>query len=266
MRAPWKLNTPPLPTNGLATRLLHTIDASMWARDVLHVDPDPWQAEIINARGEQRLILASRQSGKSWTTAVRATHEALFHAPAMVLVASPSESQSKELFRKITGFLGDIPDAPKATRRNETELELDNGSRLVAVPGSERTIRSKSAVTLLIIDEASRIEDALISAVTPMLATTDGDLIALTTPFGRRGWFYEQWSSGEGYERTTKTAADCPRITEAFLAKERKRLGPMMYDQEYNCSFVDADTSVFSSELIEAALVDDFEPFLPVAA
>jgi Terminase large subunit, T4likevirus-type, N-terminal len=236
------------------------------ARDCLHVDPDPWQCEIINARGEQRLILASRQSGKSWTTAVRATHEALYHAPAMILVASPSESQSKELFRKITGFLGDIPDAPKATRRNETELELDNGSRLVAVPGSERTIRSKSAVNLLVIDEASRIEDALISAVTPMLATTDGDLIALTTPFGRRGWFWEQWSSGENYQRTKRTALDCPRISQQFLDKERRRLGPTMFSQEYDCEFIDSDSSVFSSELIEMALCDDFEPFLPVAA
>ena len=67
-------------TEDVVARLLHLIDPVCWARDVLGVDPDPWQAEIIGARGEQRLILASRQSGKSWTTAVRACHEALFHA------------------------------------------------------------------------------------------------------------------------------------------------------------------------------------------
>jgi hypothetical protein len=249
---------------GLA--LTYALSPIIWARDCLHLNPDPWQAEIISARGEQRLILASRQSGKSWTTAIRACHEAIYHTPAMILLASPSESQSKELFRKLTGFLKDLPGAPEATRQNETELELDNGSRIVAVPGSERTIRSKSAVTLLIIDEASRIDDALISAVIPMLATTDGDLIALTTPFGRRGWFYEQWTEGEGYQRTKRTVRDCPRISQEFLDKERRRLGPMMYRQEYDCEFIDADTSVFSSELIEMALVDDFEPFIPVAA
>ena len=99
-----------------------------------------------------------------------------------------------------------------------------------------------------------------------MLATTDGDLIALTTPFGKRGWFYEQWTFGQGYQRTKRTALDCSRISPAFLDKERQRLGPMMFSQEYMCEFVDADSSVFSSELIELALVDDFEPFIAAAA
>jgi len=252
-------------TEDVVARLLHLIDPVCWARDVLGVDPDPWQAEIIGARGEQRLILASRQSGKSWTTAVRACHEALFHAPAMILLASPSETQSRELFRKLVGFLDRIPGAPAAVTQNTTELELENGSRICAVPGSERTVRSKSAVTLLIIDEASRVEDGLIGALTPMLATTNGDMIALTTPFGKRGWFYDQWVSGEGYARTKRTAHECPRISQAFLDKESARLGPMMFAAEYMCEFVDDNSSVFSSELIEMALCDDFEPFCVAA-
>jgi hypothetical protein len=256
---------PNRPIDDIGLALAYALDPVAWARDRLGLTPDPWQAAIIGARGEQRLILASRQSGKSWTTAVRACYEALFHAPAMILLASPSESQSKELFRRLTGFWSSLPDRPKAVKENETELELENGSRIVAVPGSERTVRSKSAVSLLIIDEASRIDDSLIAAVTPMLATTDGDLIALTTPFGKRGWFYEQWTSGEGYQRTKRTALDCPRISQAFLDKERARLGPMMLAQEYMCEFIDPDSSVFSSELVEMALVDDFQPFIAAA-
>ena len=179
----------------------------------------------------------------------------------MILLASPTEDQSKELFRKLTAFYDALRNPPATVTRNTTELELACRSRVCAVPGSERTIRSKSAVTLLIIDEASRIDDSLISAVTPMLATTDGDLIALTTPFGKRGWFYEQWKNGEGYERTKKTAYDCPRISPAFLKKERKRLGPLMFEQEYLCNFIDPGASAFSSDLIRACLSNEFEPF-----
>ena len=241
--------------------LAHAFDAALWARDVLDVQLDDWQAEIARSRGVSRLILASRQSGKSYTTAIRALHEMLFSTSAMILLASPTEDQSKELFRKLTGFYDRVPDAPGVVTRNTTELELQTGARCCAVPGSERTIRSKSAVTLLIIDEASRIDDSLISAVTPMLATTNGDLMALTTPFGKRGWFYDQWRNGTGCERTRKTAADCPRISEAFLAKERHRLGPLMYSQEYECQFIDPGASAFSSELIDACLDRSFEPF-----
>jgi Phage terminase large subunit len=179
----------------------------------------------------------------------------------MAVVASPTEEQSKELFRRLTAFYDRTPGAPRTVARNMTEIEVETGARCCAVPGSERTIRSKSAVTLLIIDEASRIQDSLISAVTPMLATTDGDLIALSTPWGKRGWFYEQWRDADGYQRVKKTAADCPRISQAFLDKERKRLRPLMYAQEYECEFVGA--SAFSSELIDACLSHDFAPFPP---
>jgi hypothetical protein len=226
----------------------------------LGLDLDDWQQDIIRAHGAQ-LVLCSRQSGKSHSVAIRALHDLLYRTDSMVVAASPTEEQSKELFRRLTGFYDAVPGVPPAVTRNTTELELSTGARCCAVPGSERTIRSKSAVTLLIIDEASRIDDSLISAVTPMLATTDGDLIALTTPFGRRGWFYEQWKNGEGYQRTKKTALDCPRISQAFLDKERKRLGPLMFAQEYLCEFIDPGASAFSSELIDACLSCEFEKF-----
>jgi hypothetical protein len=145
--------------------------------------------------------------------------------------------------------------------RNTTELELETGARCCAVPGSERERSGQNLPSRLIIDEASRINDSLISAVTPMMAITDGDLIALTTPFGKRGWFFEQWRTGEGYQRVKKTAADCQRISQAFLEKERKRLGPLMYAQEYECEFIDPGASAFSTELIDACLSHDFEQF-----
>jgi hypothetical protein len=238
--------------------LAWAVDPALWARQALGLAPDAWQEEVVRARGEQRLILASRQSGKSWITAVRALHEAVYYAPAMILLASPSESQSVELFRRLIGFWRQLPDAPRATKENETELELDNGSRVIAVPGSERTVRSKGGVTLLVIDEAARIDDGLIAAVTPMLATTDGDLVALTTPAGKRGWFYEQWQFGTGWQRSKRTALDCPRISESFLARERERLGPVAFNVEYMCEWLDDGTSAFCSELVEAALDDSF--------
>ena len=81
--------------------------------------------------------------------------------------------------------------------------------------------------------------------------------------FGKRGWFYEQWRDGEGYQRVKRTALDCPRISPAFLKKECTRLGPLMFAQECMCEFVDPGASAFSSELIDACLSHEFEPFPP---
>ena len=111
-------------------------------------------------------------------------------------------------------------------------------------------------------DEAARVEDALLAAVRPMLATTGGRFLALTTPKGRRGWFFETWMHGEGWERVSVKASECPRIDPEFLKQEREALGPLLYSQEYECEFIDSDTSAFSSQLIEQALRDDFAPFI----
>jgi hypothetical protein len=113
---------------------------------------------------------------------------------------------------------------------------------------------------LVVIDEASRVPDALIAAVRPSLATTNGRLIALSTPAGKRGWFYLEHVGGVGWERSRVVATDCPRISEEFLADELRTLGPRVYAQEYECEFFDPDTAVFSSELIDRALSADLMP------
>jgi hypothetical protein len=74
-------------------------------------------------------------------------------------------------------------------------LTLANGSRIVALPGSEATVRGYSGAALLVVDEASRVADDLYFAIRPMLAVSGGRLVALTTPYGKRGWFYDEWTS-----------------------------------------------------------------------
>ena len=81
--------------------------------------------------------------------------------------------------------------------------------------------RGYSAASLVIMDEASRVDDALLAAVRPMQATVaDGRFIALTTPAGKRGWFYKAWMEGEGWHRIIVRADECPRISKEFLAEE----------------------------------------------
>jgi hypothetical protein len=138
--------------------------------------------------------------------------------------------------------------------RTALTLELANGSRIVSLPENESGIRGFSGVSLLVIDEASRVSDDLYRAVRPMLAVSGGSLVALSTPFGKRGWFWEAWEQGRGWERVAVPATACPRISPAFLTEERAALGQRWYAQEYLLSFVDAMGQVFSEESIRAAL------------
>lgn len=230
------------------------------------VEPDPWQRDVLESEGRKFLLLCSRQSGKSTTSALLATREACYVPGALVLMLAPSLRQSGELFRTCLGILKRVSvPVPEIAAESALRVELANGSRIIALPGSEATTRGYSAATLVVIDEAARVSDELIAAVRPALATTNGRIIALSTPAGRRGWFYEQWTRGDGWERTRITAADCPRITPGFLADERQQLGEFVFTQEYECEFVESDTAVFSSALIEAALTSDVAPLWSVS-
>lgn len=223
------------------------------------MEPDAWQQGVLNSDARRLLLLCSRQSGKSTTCASLAVHQALYD-PGLVLLIAPAQRQSSELFRKVREVYTALDDVPRVTQESAMRLELANGSRIIALPGTEGTIRGYSGAKTVIIDEASRVDNALFAAVRPMLATTNGRFVALTTPYGKRGWFYEAWEYGEGWERTKVTAHDCPRIDSQWLAEERRLVGDWVYQQEYQCQYVDVDDQFFASELIEAAMSNEVAP------
>jgi phage terminase large subunit len=207
--------------------------------------PDPWQCELLKSREPYLLLNCSRQSGKSTTVAALALQQILFNPGALVLLVAPSERQSHELFRKLVAGFHALDQPLPTVKANQRELELANGARVVALPGREETIRSFSGVKLLILDEAARVPDVLYRSVRPMLAVSRGRLIALSTPFGRRGWFYEEWSGAGPWKRLHLPWTQCPRIKPEFIAEETRSMGQAWVDQEYNCLFTALEGLVF---------------------
>ncbi len=238
------------------------LDAARIVRP-LGITPDPWQAAALRSGAVRLLLNCSRQAGKSTVSAGVALHTALYQPGALILLLSPSQRQSQELFRKCLDLYRGLGEPVASEAETKLTLELANGSRLVALPGKEATIRGYSGAALLVIDEASRPPDDIYGAVRPMLAVSGGRRIALSTPFGKRGWWYREWSEGgQGWERYEVPAAMVPRISPAFLAEERRALGERGYAQEYGCEFRDTDDQVFSSAAIAAAVDPGVKPLL----
>jgi hypothetical protein len=199
---------------------------------------DPWQEELLRSDADRILLNCCRQAGKSTTVAALALHTALFEPGSLILLVSRAQRQSSELFRKVLEFYAGLARPVKARAVTSLRLELINGSRIVSLPGREATVRSFSGVRLLIIDEAARVPDELYKAVRPMLAVSGGRLVCLSTPFGRRGCFYEAWQDqATPWLRFEVPANRVTRISPAFLDEERRTLGPSWYNQEYACSF-----------------------------
>jgi hypothetical protein len=240
--------------NPLAADLRYAIDPVAFAHERLAFMPDPWQATALRSKRKRQLLNCSRQSGKSTTIAGKAFHTALYRRKAngdgtLTLIISPSENQSLETFDKVRGFLkrAKVDGKDSLDKDNAHSLKFASGARIVALPGSARTARGYSP-DLLIVEEAAHIQDDedFFTAIRPMIGATDGDMILMSTPNGKRGVFYREWTEGgDQWERYTITAHECPRIKPEFLEEEKRSMGELMFRQEYLCEFVETAGQLF---------------------
>ncbi|HEY2909028.1 MAG TPA: terminase family protein [Gemmataceae bacterium] len=224
--------------------------------------PDAWQAEFLRSTDARNLILCGRQIGKSLAVALKALCRALTTANSTVVVIAPIEPQANELVRKVLSCFNAIGRPIPTIREAVTTLEFANGSRVIALPGKERSVHSYTA-DLLIVDEAARVPDEVYHSASPQLSASKGTLVALSTAFSKSGWFFKEWQAGKEFRRWSITAHDCPRHSKEFLANERLSMGPRWFDMAYMNVFGDDVAAVFSSDDIRAAVNNDLEPLFP---
>ena len=234
-------------------------DTNTFARSVLNFHPDPQQAQVLNPQIARGLLNCSRQWGKSTVCAIKAVHHAYFHSNASVIIVSPSERQSFELVRKAKSFAAKLKIPLKSDGSNKASLVFPNGSRIVGFPASNDRLRGFSA-SLLIVDEAAHVSDALYNTVRPFLAATGGALWLMSTPNGKSGFFFDEWmSTNSEWFRISVPATDCSRISPKFLAEERARMTEDSFAREYLCQFGDSQASLFCPDDIKAL----FHPGVP---
>lgn len=221
---------------------------------------DRWQLEALRSEAPRLLFNVTRQGGKSTVSGLLSADMALRVPDSLTLILAPSERQAKETFGKAARFYTATGQVVPPDSYRKLGMELANGSRIEALPGTEKTIRGFSEVDLLIVEEAARVADELYYAARPFLAVSGGRLMMLSTPAGRRGVFHHEWIEGEGWERYEIKAAQIPRIPAAFLEEERRALPARMYRQEYECSFEEVDDAVFAYDLIEEAITPEVAP------
>lgn len=234
------------------------LDPAIWAKEVLGLNPDPWQADLLRSRSPRIILNCSRQSGKSTICAALGLHESIYRRPSFGMAIAPSQDQSGELMMKFDEFRGAVElSSDYLDTDTKLAVKFANGNRFIARPGSAKTSRGKSAVTLLLEDEASWVDDLLKQSVSPMLAVSGGRYIMMSTPFGKRGHFFETWMNAKNWEKYEVTADMCPRITKEHLQQELDDGMPRnFWLQEYYCQFMDTDDQIFSYDVVQSAFDD----------
>jgi hypothetical protein len=268
------------------SRVAESLDPTKFALR-LGIEPFPWQRYVLSPDAGDVMLLCARQSGKSTVIAIKAWHTACYYPGSLVLIIAPSKDQSKELMLKIDALISSDPHGPDTETDSVFEKVFSNGSRIVALPGSERSVRGYSGPKMIIIDEASRTADETYRAVRPMMVGGKSEIVLLSTPFGKRGFFWEEWNRtrwnrvkvvpavevrgnvvvpGPIEQEYGVNCFESPRHDLEFLQEELESLGEYWFRQEYMCQFVDVTSSLFTHELIESAFDDSISPLFQDSA
>jgi Terminase large subunit, T4likevirus-type, N-terminal len=230
--------------------------------------PDLWQREILLSDHPRKILCCGRQTGKSTVGAVLAVHKALTTPGSVTLCVAPGERQAKLLFSKAMQLYRTAGYPLPAHSERRTGLELSNGSIIEALPAVERTTRGYS-VDLLVVDEAAAVPDMDYFGILPALIATRGEQVLLSTPRGKRGFFWEIWQGGDDgrhgrrhddgrhpddWQRVMVRSDEVERIRDEDLEVFRAAMPEDYFRQEFMCEFLEASGSLFSTEDIEQAI------------
>lgn len=228
------------------TELLVTHDPPEVMRSA-GLPPDAWQTSLLTERPHRALVTCSRQAGKSTVVAAMALHRAFTASDVTIVAVSPTQRQSSLLVSKVRRFCEAL--GLPLLRDAVMSIQLSNRSIIYALPGSSDTVRGFSP-QLLVIDEAAYTSDALYTACLPMLAATGGDLVSISTPNGRDGWFWAEWNGqgADGWTRVEVPYTEISRITPEFIAGQKASMAAERFAAEYECAFNSSTFGLFNAD------------------
>ena len=226
---------------------------------------DNWQKEFIEHKGN-KCLCSGRQVGKSTATAIDGGEYAAKNRNKSIMIIASTERQALLLFEKVLSHIhaqhkSKIIEKGKK-KPTKHELNLKNGSVIRCLPVGESGYGIRGfTIDRLYADEAAFIPEEVWAAVTPMLATTGGSIILLSTPFGTEGYFYRSFHDKKfkAWHLSTEDVAEQrlePQRTRMleFLKDEKERMTKLQYQQEYMGLFVGGLMRFFPDELIKDTL------------
>lgn len=234
---------------------------------------DDWQRQFLQTKGD-KILCCGRQVGKSETCSLDAGEYAVTHKNKTILMIAPTERQAHGLFEKTLDYLAEhYPKLIKQgkERPTKTRIFLKNGTKIYCLPTGLSGLGIRFlTVDRLYADEASRIPEAVWAAVTPMLLTTGGDTIMLSTPFGVGTEFHRTFINHDNaYNSFTRFSVSseeviakrkiCKTWSEKQrdkalerIHREKKRMSDREFAEEYLGQFVEDLFRWFPDELIES--------------
>ena len=231
------------------------------------------RAETPTEAAHELWLAVGRRGGKSHVAGLLAIYEACFHdhrdklAPgeiATCMVIASDRRQARTVMRYISGLVNENPMLRRMVLRENSEaIEFSNRAAIEVHTASHRAVRGYT-LSAAILDEIAfwHVEGAnpdieIIAALRPALATLGGKLVALSSPYARRGVLWDQFRKHFGRDSRV-LVAQAPSMTMNPTLPQRVVDDAMNDDAaracaEYLAQFRSDIASLIDPDLIEQA-------------
>ena len=225
-------------------------------------DPYDYQKEIFQMLLDNRFcaFLVARQMGKSLSVGAYVLWYSMFNSDKVIGIVSNKESSAIDFLSRIKIMYEELPSWLKCgvVEYNKKQIILENGTIIVAGATSKNAFRGKTA-NMIISDELAfvegdKAEDFYMSNYPTISVSKYGKFIAISTPNGVGGLFYELY---KGAEKKTNDfvyfRADWsshPDRNEEWKQTQLRNIGPRRFAQEYAVEFLGSANTVIDRDTL----------------
>ncbi len=232
-------------------------DAIEFVQELFKFKPYEYQAKLLRDDKKRVVVRWSRQAGKTTCIALRAIWYAITYPKTLTLIVAPSLRQSMIMRDRVQDFLMSMQEDYRLElieKLQRTVIRFRNGSRIVALPNSPQLLRGYTA-NQVIADEANFFKDdelVFYNVLYPMLSTTDGTLIASSTPWSKDSVFYRMCQNKEfsPHVVTCEEVKEAGLVKQSFIDEMRAQLPAERFQREFMAEFVEDIDAWLTQSLI----------------
>jgi hypothetical protein len=232
------------------------------------------RSETLEGAFGELWLAIGRRGGKSQAAALIGTYEAAFKdhraklAPgewATVMLLAADRQQARTLLRYVRGLFEHPMLAPLVTRETESSIELGGTRTIIEIATASHRATRGYTLAAVIADEiafwfhdGAHPDKAIIQAIRPALATLGGPLLALSSPYAKRGELWNVYKRHYGGDSDRVLVAQAPSRTmnptlPQSVIDEAMRDDPASAHAEYMAQFRGDISTFLDVELIERA-------------
>ena len=222
-------------------------------RGLVPFDMYPYQKKMIQTFTDDRFVICKmpRQTGKSTTIVSFLLHYILFNQDVNCAILANKLSTARELLSRLQLAYEHLPKwlQQGVTVWNKGNIELENGSKILAAATSSSAVRG-SSFNVIFLDEfahvPNNIADQFFTSVYPTISSGETTKVFIvSTPLGLN-MFYKMWiDAEEGRSNYTPIEVhwrEVPGRDEKWRQETVKNTSEVQFSQEFEC--VTGDTIV----------------------